>query len=995
MPLPRPGESPTTRTSTAVIDWNDLPTRFGIPLPPSSYAPSVAFQATNFTNATSLSSDASSMRSTPLTASSSASGGSSSMGLQRKSSTSGVSTDDEAEPEGTTKAPLGRQRHKFYNSPGQTNWFEVLMVGNESTIPEPGAFKLNGLRDGDLFVVRESPRTIHRMQIYKNNTWSPIQFYDEMIDSAEKTRVLIMKPGGKPSWVLKDTALKNYNSSRQARVTETAQLSDRVSMMVNLGSYRYRPEPVDWLIRNWYFTHRDVCIYNDESTMRLLIVGRHLVELEIGQKSRRHCLVGAVKTETQIGLSRRRVPLALTVTRPPTNSSSRMDTRSYTTPRVSCYFDYDGPRTFVLGLSGWPDPLMVTNFHCHDVVDPATSLRYELWSPNASLSVVFPGVAPKSFSLDRLPSPPRFDGSGGRWDWSLNPQYLQSRTIHRAFIRRINSFYDEPVPSEFWHLADYWESYAHPNIGKPSRRFLDELKSRSKRLTREASNLVRDNGSRIKDFDLAYPPVLSDANFIPLEAPRTWDFHLDHVTQLQRTLKEIAAWILCITKLDKFDWPLQRLTGPFVQGGYPVGDERFMGGWMNEFSNSSVLFLIGSAVPCYFTHRYEEGMDFGETTVFERRNPQVAGFVPSILPAHLLPEFNPYIKLAEDRNAPRLTSTLPYPPPCSFPTPHTDNSRKEKSGSWVTGFRDVVPDVRTGTILWKVEYVGANSIPWTRPPSVSRSQAAGRWGTYHIVNIHGQPCLQEIPAPKVHQHELSGDIWYDRKNQRIIYFQQSLPAVPGLLESQRGDYGRPAPFYPCLGPPYSVQNWRAPVRRSTEWIYASQCPSRDISDQEPPGGRPKCITVDEWMKNMNQRTPVPSSRPARPSRVPIQGDVVMREANPPAAALTTSNLTCIELDSPMTNGTPVVGGSLGTSTSRHPAQELPEPSSSKVRMSLEEWKRKRTLNPTPIPPSVQAQASSVPINTQGDAITHEVNQPALTTTSTSPDTDHPMAESAL
>ncbi|TFK62011.1 hypothetical protein BDN72DRAFT_863169 [Pluteus cervinus] len=278
MPLPCPGQSPRTRTSTAAIDWNDLPTRFGIPQPPSSYTPSIASQPASSTNAASLGSEsyASPVRSTSLAPGSSASGGYSSTGLRRRSSTSGASTastDDESEPKGTTKAPLGRQKHKFYNFPGHTNWFEVLTTKNDSNVPEPGVFKLNGLCDGDLFVVRDSPNTIFRMQIYKNNTWSPIQLYDEMTDSAGNTRSLIIKPGGKPSWVLKDTANKNYNSSRQPRASVGAMYHSTVPRAIRQETRRrgnnpcidsgglgwHRLEPVDW-----YFKHRDcLCLLAD------------------------------------------------------------------------------------------------------------------------------------------------------------------------------------------------------------------------------------------------------------------------------------------------------------------------------------------------------------------------------------------------------------------------------------------------------------------------------------------------------------------------------------------------------------------------------------------------------------------------------------------------------------------------------------------------------------------------------------------------------------
>ncbi len=114
-----------------------------------------------------------------------------------------------------------------------THWFEIKIPDDAITVPQPGAYRLDGLCDNDLFLVRKAsdPKGAHQIQIFKNNMWSPIALLDERVpDPVEegeeqqagktkpRTRVLVLtKDEGQPSWVLKDTAMKNYNASRRSR----------------------------------------------------------------------------------------------------------------------------------------------------------------------------------------------------------------------------------------------------------------------------------------------------------------------------------------------------------------------------------------------------------------------------------------------------------------------------------------------------------------------------------------------------------------------------------------------------------------------------------------------------------------------------------------------------------------------------------------------------------------------------------------------------------
>ncbi|TFK61744.1 hypothetical protein BDN72DRAFT_863365 [Pluteus cervinus] len=546
-----------------------------------------------------------------------------------------------------------------------------------------------------------------------------------------------------------------------------------------------------------------------------------------------------------------------------------MDTRRFTTPRHRCDYDYDGPRVFRLGIGFILKLRFAPNFHCHDVVDPRDSAkRYELWSPNAELAGVFPGDRPENFSLDLPLSNPRFDGSGGRWDFTLNPQYLELGNLHHAFIRRTTSYSLMTDSAEFWPLTSHWESRATSsgNIGVVSPDLREGLKSRARNLMEQAKFLARQQGlSQCSSWLPPYPEIASYEWFAGLSRPSPWEAHVDNIAYFQRQLKELAAWVECVTRLIETNFSINHTRSKLYQQDFPPGDERYLGVWVQGNHEEAVLWLLGCGVPCYFVHQYRENFEYGEHIALDRRNSVIRGFVPQVTPIHLSPEHNPYFRMALDQAAP-ISHSFDPPVPYTFRPTHTSVEMQNKSGSWVHGYRFQVKSAITGTITWPITPpVGPNGIPWIKPPPVlAGDRTRKKWIVYRLQEICGQPCMQEASKPSKR-----GLPWYDRENSRILFFEGDLSPVPGLRgRSGTDDYGRPAPFYNYVGMSTGKSDWIPIAHKRTCWIYRTQFSSGISIPEQAPPSRPK-------NRNHGSVLPTPASSQQTPpisdqSNIPTQ-----------------------------------------------------------------------------------------------------------------------------
>ncbi|TFK61537.1 hypothetical protein BDN72DRAFT_904018 [Pluteus cervinus] len=418
-----------------------------------------------------------------------------------------------------------------------------------------------------------------------------------------------------------------------------------------------------------------------------------------------------------------------------------MDTRQFTTPRYRCDYDYDGPRVFHLGLGFVLRLNPAPNFHCHDVVDPHDGdKRYELWSPNAELAI-FPGVRPENFSLDLPHLNPRFDGSGGRWDFTLNPQYLECGKLHHAFIRRTTSYSLSTDPPEFWSLTDHWAPCVTSleKNGAVDSHFYQNLKDRSKQLLKQAEVINRDHRQELQEcsFWLPEPPKVAELDCLSaLAQPHPWEDQVDRLAHVQRQLKELAGWVECANAIARTPYSIKAQASKLYAQCFPSGDERFLGVWAHGDHERAILWLLGRGIPCYFAHQYRENIEYGEHIALDRRNSVVHGFVPQVTPTHLSPEHNPYFKLAlrqQARTSHSPVLTIPY----TFPPTPTSEKMQNRSGSWIPRYRVQLKDPITGVATRSITHVGPDGTPKinTAPVPVMNNSSAPQHDTNLIDSI--------------------------------------------------------------------------------------------------------------------------------------------------------------------------------------------------------------------------------------------------------------------
>lgn len=118
----------------------------------------------------------------------------------------------------------------------------------------------------------------------------------------------------------------------------------------------------------------------------------------------------------------------------------------YTSPHYHVDFDYNGLCGFDTRLSFTINQKFGYLDRDVELKDPlgGVSRRFELWSPNACSIPIYPGTHPPGFSMNPPLACLRPDGSGGRYDWKVLPQYLDTNWLHHPFIRRPDVGGDRP-----------------------------------------------------------------------------------------------------------------------------------------------------------------------------------------------------------------------------------------------------------------------------------------------------------------------------------------------------------------------------------------------------------------------------------------------------------------------------------------------------------------------------------------------------------------------
>ncbi|KAJ7179745.1 hypothetical protein C8R46DRAFT_1029184 [Mycena filopes] len=264
-----------------------------------------------------------------------------------------------------------------------------------------------------------------------------------------------------------------------------------------------------------------------------------------------------------------------------TASSKPLDTRTYSSPRLSCDHGFDETPSLIEGALF---ELPKVQWYCGREVTHKGK-RYEFWSPNSSQTPFFPGLY--FTDLDYWPDKPdqrRFDGFPGPADPTEWAQYDDKDRYWRPFLRRPSSVRgDEACAPAYQPVCVEWtKGREDGDHVKPT--FVQRLVNWSNelgRLTREV--LV---ACSLEVVDVVLPPSVPQSAFDSLFQTRCYEEAVDMTARIQFFLREQLAYI-------------------DMKKGYPVANEKWVGVWVNNAAEERLARLLDARVPVFFAHRYE------------------------------------------------------------------------------------------------------------------------------------------------------------------------------------------------------------------------------------------------------------------------------------------------------------------------------------------------------------------------------------------------------
>jgi hypothetical protein len=501
--------------------------------------------------------------------------------------------------------------------------------------------------------------------------------------------------------------------------------------------------------------------------------------------------------------------------------SESSDTRIYRNPHYHSNYDYDGFRTFDVTL---PESFVIQStfeYTGHDV-EQSKSRRFELWSPNSDCIPVYPGTPSASFSMVPPLSHPRTDGSGGRFDWTLVPQHLNSSKLHHPFIEKPQ--YGRGL-AEFEYLTSVWRS----SPGGLCDAFIARLLDRAREL----------EGSRVSSLS-TFPGVCPDLTGLVDSRPtadeinqfrglRSWEACVSGVTHIQRLLREKAAWLLMVKDLSACQWSF---AVPLTES-IPKSRFDLMGSWVNGGKSEHITWLLHSRVPCYFIHQYRDGIDFGHQ-VSERRSRRVfSSFCPPDT-WHLRLDVNAYENIAI-RNGVRWADENNLPP--RGVSVRGNFTQLSRSASHEHGYvrpvldRYIPPEPEQGSIDWPSEIVDASRVPWFRPPPVRRAWD-GRWLRFAEEELESadDDASVSITVMRDRGFKFKGDSeglfgpYFDREHGRQLWFLEE-PSIPdGVVDADI--YGQPVPYYRFAAMATQGSHARTRFIERSRWMYLQEIPKR-------------------------------------------------------------------------------------------------------------------------------------------------------------------------
>jgi hypothetical protein len=496
--------------------------------------------------------------------------------------------------------------------------------------------------------------------------------------------------------------------------------------------------------------------------------------------------------------------------------AGKRDTRVFIYSPFPADFDYDGLRAFDTSFSFTLSNKF--NYTGRDVQHRGR--RFELWSPNSSRLPVYPGLSPADFNMTPPLRYPRTDGSGGRFDWTLHPQYFDANRLHLPFIMTPESAVSSQHLPEFTYLTSQWNDHPMPaqTTGTLSREYIASLCSRAASLEEQRVAVVGDIPTSWDFLKCLVSEAPTTETLTKFGLGMEWGECVSQVTAVQRQLREKQAWLQMLRALRSTNWGIN--ISP-ITDDIGAAHEYYMGCWVNGASEKLIRWLLYLGIPCFIIHEYRVGEDFGDG-IHEYRSRHVSqSFCPPFV-WHLREEINAYSYVARKNG----TSFATADQLVIGSSVSASASALARSASHFHGYIRAEEDISAitpdeGSIDWPVLILFPDRIPWVKPPPISATpQTKGKWARFVETTLEddGSPLggctvMQERGASFRGLDNWRGP-YFDRHHKRQLYFEE-LDSVPGLVSDPK--FGRPVPYYKFVRMP--VGNKPPALTTRSTWMY--------------------------------------------------------------------------------------------------------------------------------------------------------------------------------
>ncbi|GLB45573.1 hypothetical protein LshimejAT787_2400310 [Lyophyllum shimeji] len=461
--------------------------------------------------------------------------------------------------------------------------------------------------------------------------------------------------------------------------------------------------------------------------------------------------------------------------------------------------------------------------------------RYMAWSPNSTVKAFLPGIPPPTFLSTPAvnPSQRRFDGSLGRFDWTVAPQLVGNRFWRALCLRpRIGYGRRQEFP-EYESLTNLWISKDR-DVGRIAPEYISRLQTRLADLDSKIAACSPMRGSYVQFWD-SRPRDPSPAAIGALSHITRWADAVDTGVAVQRDIKEKAAWLEFASRLRTESWntSLARVQN----SGVPPAHDVYLGAWINGGRKSESLWLLAQGVPVFIAHRLEpeeiyhdsslepdthrkwwEGTDAEDLqddrypydqVAIRNQSVQAAArpYPYTLRPSSVAPAFHHASFPRNQRwRGPLIGYSASAPPPSP--------ARRTPSPLTLPAEEASEPQIKPRCEAAPLEYVPVHPDrePWIKPPPLFDNRRPGQWTKW--VTDDWVVCTQvgkKSSDPDNYEYCL-----YDRDNQRRIHFD-TIPDPPSGAVSDSDVFGRPAPRARFVGLHGDV--------RISRWLYPSEYPA--------------------------------------------------------------------------------------------------------------------------------------------------------------------------